>query len=115
MKNIVKVLRLKDNAARIYELPDGVTVKSGTLVAVEFPDRNATCVGVAVSDSYVVDGDTEIMVQQFHRMLPAAWDNMKKVVTVYEKNPVDWPDDTDDAEPEDAEADEADADAAEDQ
>ena len=36
MKNIIKVLRLKDNTARLYELPEGVTVKSGTLVNVEF-------------------------------------------------------------------------------
>lgn len=108
MKNIVKVLRLKDNAARIYELPDGATVKAGTLVKVEFPDRFNTCVGVTASDSYVVDGDTEIMVQQFHRMLPAAWDAMKKVISVYEENPVDWPTDTeDDDEPEVEDAEDA--------
>ena len=109
MKNIVKVLRLKDNAARIYELPEGMTVAQGTLVAVEFPDRNSTCVGVTVSDSYVVDGETELMVLQFHKMTPAAFAAMKKVVTIYAANPVDWtvnaPDDTEDDEPDDAEAD----------
>ena len=104
MKNIVKVLRLKDNAARIYELPEGVTVKTGTLVSVEFPNRFSTCTGVAVSDSYTVDGETEIMIQQFHHMTPAAWDGMKKVISIYDENPVDWPTDTeDDEEPDDTE------------
>ena len=91
MKNIIKVLRLKDNTARLYELPEGVTVKSGALVSVEFPDRFSTCTGVAVSDAYTVDGETEIMVQQFHKMTPAAWDSMKKVISVYTENPVSWP------------------------
>lgn len=100
MKNIVKVLRFKDNAARFYALPDGVTVKVGTLVTVEFPDRFNTCVGVAVSDSYVVDDNTAQMIMQFCKMLPAAWENMKKVISVYDENPVDWP--VDDAD-EDAE------------
>lgn len=119
MKNIVKVLRLKDNAARIYELPEGMTVAQGTLVAVEFPDRNSTCVGVTVSDSYVVDGETELMVLQFHKMTPAAFAAMKKVVTIYAANLVDWtvnaPDDIEDDEPDDAEPDDAEPDDGEDQ
>ena len=52
MKNIVKVLRYKDNAARLYALPEGVTVKAGTIVRVEFPNMLNTCDGVTVSDSY---------------------------------------------------------------
>ena len=119
MKNIVKVLRLKDNAARIYELPEDMTVAQGTLVAVEFPDRNSTCAGVTVSDSYVVDGETEQMVLQFHKMTPAAFAAMKKVVTIYAANPVDWtvnaPDDTGDGEADDGEADDGEADDGEDQ
>ena len=79
-------------------------MKTGTLVSVEFPTRFSTCTGVAVSDSYTVDGETEVMIQQFHHMTPAAWDGMKKVISIYDENPVDWPTDTeDDDEPDDAE------------
>ena len=106
MKNIVKVLRYKDNATRFYALPDGVPVKIGTLVAVEFPDRYNTCVGVAVSDSYTVDDETAEMVMQFCKMTPAAWAGMKKVVSIYDECPVDWP--VDDPDDEADEADEAD-------
>lgn len=110
MKTIVKVLRFKDNATRLYALPEGVTVKTGTIVTVEFPNQFATCVGVAVSDAFAVDGEAEIMVQQFHKMTPAAWDSMKRVLAVYNEQPIDWPVDDPDTE-DDAEADGEDVDA----
>ena len=109
MKNIVKVLRYKDNATRLYTLPEGMEIKVGTLVVVEFPTRYSTCVGVTVSDSYVVDDETAIMVQQFHKMTPAMWDDMKRVVSIYTENPVDWPeDDEEDPEADDEEEDDDD-------
>ena len=109
MKNILKVLRFKDNATRLYTLPEGMAVKTGTLVTVEFPDQFNTCVGVAVSNSYEVDGDTARMVMEFHKMTPAAWDSMKRVISAYTENPVDWPvDDEDDPEADGEDAEEAD-------
>lgn len=36
MKNIVTVKRIKDNANRVYGLPEGVHLEAGTLV--KFPD-----------------------------------------------------------------------------
>ena len=93
MKNIVKVLRYKDNAARFYTLPNDVIVGIGVIVTVEFPDRYNTCVGVTVSESYLVDDETAKMIMQFCKMSPAAWNDMKKVVSLYDENPVDWPED----------------------
>jgi hypothetical protein len=96
MKNIVKVLRYKDNAARLYALPEGVTVKAGTIVRIEFPNMFSTCDGVTVSDSYEVDETAEKMVAEFHRINPPALAGLKKVVSIYTETPVDWP--VDDAE-----------------
>ena len=88
MKNIVKVLRLKDNAARLYVLPENITVEKGNILLVEFPDANSTCLGVAVSDSYKVDGDMEKMVAQMHRM--ENLDTLKRVISGYEECKLDW-------------------------
>lgn len=107
MKNIVKVLRYKDNAARLYALPEGVTIKAGTIVRVEFPNMFNTCDGVTVSDSYEVDETAEKMVAEFHHINPPALNDLKKVVSIYTETPVDWlvddPDTEDDAETEDNE------------
>lgn len=91
MKNIVKVLRYKDDKARLYALPEGVTVKACTHVRVEYPNMFCTCDGVAISDSYVVDETAERMVAEFHRIYPPTLDNLKKVVSVYTENALDWP------------------------
>lgn len=104
MKNIVKVLRFKDNAARFYALPDGMSVTAGTIVTVEYPDKRNTAVGVALSDSYTVDGENARMVQQFSKMTPAAWDSMKHVTEIHQPVAVVWPDDTE-ADTETGEAD----------
>ena len=107
MKNIVKVLRYKDNAARLYALPEGITVKAGTIVRVEFPNMFNTCDGVTVSDSYEVDETAEKMVAEFHRITPPVLAGLKKVVSIYTEAPVVWPVDDpeteDDAEAEDPE------------
>lgn len=93
MKNIVKVLRFKDNAARLYALPEGVTVEAGTLVSVEYPTMFSTTVGTTVSASYTVDGDIEKMAAEFHRM--PSLDTLKKVVSIYDETRLDWPVDED--------------------
>ena len=103
MKNIVKVLRYKDNAKRIYALPEGINVKVGTMVRVEFPDSLNTCDGVAVSDSYEVDEATATMVAVFHHIPGDTLDNLKRVTSIYEEHVVEWPADE---EAEEAEADE---------
>ncbi len=91
MKNIVKVLRYKDNAKRIYALPEGISVKVGTMVRVEFPDSLNTCDGVAVSDSYEVDEATAKMVAVFHHIPGDTLDNLKRVTSIYEEHVVEWP------------------------
>lgn len=100
MKNIVKVLRFKDNAARLYVLPEGVAVKEGSLVSVEYPTMTATAVGVAVTDSYEVDDNGAKMVAAMHHMHDL--DRLKKVVCVYDETRLDWPmeEDPDEDEPE---------------
>ena len=91
MKNIVKVLRYKDNAKRLYALPEGISVKVGTMVRVEFPDSLNTCDGMAVSDSYEVDEATAKMVAVFHHIPGDTLDNLKKVTSIYEEHVVEWP------------------------
>lgn len=91
MKNIIKVLRHKDEKARLYLLPDGMTVRAGTTVRVEHPDATCTVDGVTISDSYEVDATMERMVAEFHRIFPANLNGLKKVVSVYTENPVVWP------------------------
>lgn len=98
MKNIVKVLRYKDDAARLYLLPEGMTIKTGCLVTVEYPTRYSTCAGVAVSDSYLVDEAAEKMVADLHRIHPTNLDGLKKVISVYDETPCVWPDDHTDTE-----------------
>lgn len=51
MKNIVKVCRIKDNTARLYQLPLCVALERGTPVEVELAD-GSTAMGVTVSASY---------------------------------------------------------------
>ena len=89
MKNIVKVLRFKDNAARLYILPEGVTVKEKTLVTVEYQSVDATAVGVAVTDSYEVDDNGAKMVAAMHHMRNL--DTLKKVLCIYDGTRLDWP------------------------
>ena len=92
MKNIVKVMRLKDNANRLYALPEGVTVKKGTLVIVEFPDRFSTCLGTAVSDSYEVDEATAAMIADLHHIGSGTLDHLKRVISVCTETPCEWDD-----------------------
>ncbi len=91
MANIVMVLRYKDNARRLYCLPEGTSIKIGTHVRVEFPNEFSTCDGVAVSDSYEVDEITAKMVAVFHRVPGDTLDDLRRVVSVYEEHPVEWP------------------------
>lgn len=101
MKNIVKVIRFGNEKPRLYALPEGVTVKAGTIVRVEFPNELTSATGVTVSDSYTVDGETEAMVVDLMHFTPPTLDNLKRVLAVYDEQPLDWPVDTED----DAEAD----------
>ena len=91
MKNIVMVMRYKDNAKKIYCLPEGTTVKPGTHVRVEFPNEFSTCDGVAISDSYEVDENTAKMVAVFHHIPGDTLDGLKRVVSIYEEHLVEWP------------------------
>ena len=58
MKNIITVKRINDNARRIYELPEDVTLQQGTLVQVEtrFGDR---LYGITTTASALMD-DTAV-------------------------------------------------------
>ena len=103
MKTIVKVLRYKDNAARLYTLPEGTVLAAGTLVRVPYPDSNSTCDGVTISDSYEVDENAEKMVAQFHRINPPTLDNLKMVVSIYVERPVEVKSDDEDKDISDSE------------
>jgi len=85
MKNIVKVLRFKDNATRLYQLPACYdALDNGTVVEVEF--GSGTALGVTVSASYC--GDYEEMMRDLFNVLPGK--EFKHVVAVYDRNEVDW-------------------------
>ena len=98
MKNIVKVMRFNAEHARLYALPDGMDIKKGMLVTVEAPFANETAVGVAVTDSYTVDGDIERMVIELLHFVPRTLDNLKKVISVYDERPCMWPMPADDGD-----------------
>ncbi len=89
MKNIVKVLRFKDNATRLYQLPTHYALSKGTIVEVEF--AGGTAFGVTVSESYCGDYE-EKMLRDLFNVLPAT--EFKRVVAVYDKSDVSWVDST---------------------
>ncbi len=85
MKNIVKVLRFKDNATRLYQLPTCCAVDKGTVVEVEF--GGGTAFGVTASASYCGDYE-EKMLRDLFNVLPST--EFKRVVAIHERNEVDW-------------------------
>ena len=87
MKNIVMVSRFNAPRARLYELPDGVSVKAGTLCSVEYAD-GSTATGVTVSDSYTISDSDEVMIAELLHLIPKTLD-LKKVVSVYDEIPLD--------------------------
>ena len=103
MKNIVKVVRSNAQHARLYQLPEGIHVKAGTIVNVEAPEPDTTAIGVTVTESYCVDGKAEQMVVELLHFRPATLDNLKKVVAVYEERPCMWPLPADDGDADDEE------------
>ena len=110
MKNLLMVLRLKDNARRIYAAPEGFVIPKGTILEVEFV--GGTALGVAVTDSHEMDDAQEALTRELLHVNPNA--EYRKVVNILNREPVQWPvDDTEADEGEDAEA-EADEDPEED-
>lgn len=93
MKNIVKVLRFKDNAVRLYQIPTCMVLERGTLVDVEF--GSGTAVGVTVSESYCGEYE-EQMLRDLFNILPGT--DFKKVIAIYEKSDVTWQADEEPAE-----------------
>ena len=91
MKNIVKVMRFNDNKARLYRVPDGFSIKAGTMVCVEGMSEGESVTGVTVSDTYTLDGYMEKMVIEFMHFIPATLDNLKKVLSVYNEVPCIYP------------------------
>lgn len=88
MKNIVKVLRLKDNVTRLYEVPTCVVLDRGTVVEVEY-GSDSTALGVTVSASYCGVSE-ERMVRDLFNVLPGT--EFKRVVAVYDKQMLAWAD-----------------------
>lgn len=88
MKNLVMVLRLKDNAKRLYTLPDELVIPKGTVLEVEFV--GGTALGVAVTDSHLMDDQTEALTREFLHVNPNA--DYRKVVNVMIRDAVKWPD-----------------------
>lgn len=106
MKNLVMVLRLKDNAKRLYALPDELVIPKGTILEVEFV--GGTALGVAVTDNHQLDDEQEALTREFLHVNPNA--EYRKVVNVLIRDAVKWPDaDADAADDENADADEDDS------
>lgn len=102
MKNLVMVLRLKDNAKRLYALPDELVIPKGTILEVEFV--GGTALGVAVTDNHQLDDEQEALTREFLHVNPNA--EYRKVVNVLIRDAVKWPDaDADAADDEDADED----------
>ena len=99
MKNLVMVLRLKDNAKRLYALPDELVIPKGTILEVEFV--GGTALGVAVTDNHQLDDEQEALTREFLHVNPNA--EYRKVVNVLIRDAVKWPD-ADAADDEDADA-----------
>ena len=104
MKNLVMVLRLKDNAKRLYALPDELVIPKGTILEVEFV--GGTALGVAVTDNHQLDDEQEALTREFLHVNPNA--EYRKVVNVLIRDAVKWPDaDVDAADDEDADEDDS--------
>ena len=106
MKNLVMVLRLKDNAKRLYALPDELVIPKGTILEVEFV--GGTALGVAVTDNHQLDDEQEALTREFLHVNPNA--EYRKVVNVLIRDAVKWPDadtDADAADDEDADEDDS--------
>lgn len=88
MKNIVKVLRFKDNVTRLYEVPTYVALERGTVVEVEY-GSGSTALGVTVSESYCGVSE-ERMARDLFNILPGT--EFKRVVSVYDKQALAWGD-----------------------
>lgn len=86
MKNILKVLRFKDNATRLYQLPTCVVLERGTIVEVELAN-GSTALGVTVSTSYCGDYEERLLRDMFN-ILPAT--NFKRVVAIYDRQEIVW-------------------------
>ena len=95
MKNIITVKRINDNARRIYELPEDVTLQKGTLVQVEtrFGDL---LYGFTATASALMDDTAVAMIRATLGMNEAG--NFLKVKTVYGEPEALYPEDS---EPED--------------
>lgn len=62
MKNIITVTRLNDKARRIYELPEDVTLRPGTIVELENRFDNLT-IGVTLSNSALLDDNAVAVIR----------------------------------------------------
>lgn len=100
MKNIVKVLRFKDNAVRLYEVPTSIVLERGIVVDVEYGDAGSTALGVTVSSSYCGIAE-ERMICDVLNIRPGT--NFRRVVAVYDKQDITWSDDGKQENTEDAE------------
>lgn len=89
MKNIVKVLRFKDNKVRLYEVPTCVVLERGEVVEVEYGADSETAFGVTVSASYCGDFE-ERMIRDLFNVLPGM--AFKRVVAVHERQTLTWVD-----------------------
>ena len=105
MKNLVLVLRLKDNARRLYVAPDGFVIPKGTILEVEF--LSGTSLGVAMTDNREMDDQQEDLIREFLHINPVA--EYRKVVNILNREAVQWPVDDPDADDANPDADEEDA------
>lgn len=86
MMNIVKVRRFKDNAERLYQLPEGHFVDRGVIVKVEYAD-GLTAHGVTTTRTFYGDGVEDLIFELFN-IKPGT--ELKRVIEVSTSAPVYW-------------------------
>ena len=105
MKNIITVKRINDNARRIYELPEDVTLQPGSIVELQSRFGNLT-LGVTLSYSTLLD-DNAVAIIRTALGMDATGDFFKVERVFGEPEELQYPEDTEpdagEDEPEDDE------------
>lgn len=105
MKNIIEVIRLNDNRARIYELPADLLeeIKPGRLVEVDFHSDSTTALALVKIGSHLVNDAEEVLIRQYRHVTGG----FRKVRRIYpEAVDVAWPADDIDGADDETEGDE---------
>lgn len=84
MKNIVMCRRFESKDARLYALPEDISVNPGDILTVDYYlPTGSTATAYAVSKSYKVTDEEAAMIADLFRFHSGTLDNLKKVRSVY--------------------------------